>query len=106
MCGCMPDGVGRSGLDDLSLGHHGNPVGHVPHNPQVMRDKQVGQAELRLQVAQQVDHLGLDRHVESRNRLVAYQQARPQRKCPGDRHPTLSSSSSTLVSRDAALPMP
>ena len=33
---------------------------------------------------QQVDHLGLDRHVERRHRLVADDDLRPQRQRPGD----------------------
>ena len=37
----------------------------------VVGDEEIGQAELLLQVLQQVDHLGLDRHVERRHRLVA-----------------------------------
>ena len=37
----------------------------------IVGDEQVGEAELLLQVLQQVDHLRLDRHVERRHRLVA-----------------------------------
>src|SRR5450759_2576804 len=39
---------------------------------------------LALQVDQQVDHLGLDRDVERRDRLVAYDQARSERQRPRD----------------------
>ena len=41
-----------------------------------MRDEQVGQAELRAQALEQVEHLRLDQHVERRDRLVADDQRR------------------------------
>ena len=51
---------------------------------EVVRDEQVGQAELALQVAQQVDDLRLHRDVERRHRLVADDQARVERERAGD----------------------
>ena len=39
---------------------------------------------LALQVDQQIDHLRLDRDVERRDRLVAHDQARPERQRPRD----------------------
>ena len=89
---------------------------------QVVRDEQVGQAELVLQVHQQVDDLRLHRHVERRHRLVADDQARAaaraRARCRGAgagrrrtrtgyftiwsaRRPTLSNSAATR-SRDLA----
>ncbi len=50
--------------------HDADAIGDMLHHRQVMGDEQVGQAELILQVLQQVDHLRRDRHVERRNRLV------------------------------------
>ena len=58
-------------LHDPAEVHHRHPVGDVLHHRQVVRDEQVGQPELLLQVLQQVQDLGLDRHVERRDRLVA-----------------------------------
>ena len=49
-----------------------------------MRDEHVGEVELVLQVLEQVDDLGLDRHVERRDRLVGDDQLRAQRERPGD----------------------
>jgi len=43
----------------------------MSYDGQVVCDEEVGDAELRLQVAQQVEHLGLDRHVEGRHGLIA-----------------------------------
>ena len=45
------------------------------------------EAQLALEIGQQVHHLGLDRHVERRDRFVADQDARAQREGAGDAHP-------------------
>ena len=50
---------------------------------QVVRDKHVGQVELALEPLQQVQDLGLHRHVEGRDRLIAHDQLRPDRERPG-----------------------
>src|SRR5262249_11175732 len=49
-----------------------------------VRDEYVREVELPLQVVEEVDDLRLDRHVEGRHRLVAYDQLRPQRERAGD----------------------
>ena len=54
------------------------------YDRQVVADEQVGQAQIVLQVAHQVEDLGLDRYVERRGRLVAQDQVGPARQCPGD----------------------
>ena len=58
--------------------HHGDAVRDVLHDRQVVRDEQVGEVELLLQVLEQVEDLGLDRDVERRDRLVAHDQLGPQ----------------------------
>ena len=67
------DVVGIRDLDDLALVHHHHLVGDVLHDGQVVRDEDVGEPELGLQVLQQVQHLRLHGHVERRHRLVADQ---------------------------------
>ncbi len=49
-----------------------------------MRDEEEGHAELGLQIGQEVDHSGLDRHVQCRDGLVEHQQLGLERQCPGD----------------------
>ena len=71
-------------FDDVAEVHHGDAVADVAHHRQVVRDEQVGDAELGLQVHQQVDHLRLHRDVERRHRLVADDQLRVQRQRAGD----------------------
>ena len=55
-------------------------VADVADHRQVVRDEEVGEAELLLQVGQQVDDLRLDGHVERRHRLVADDQLGPERE--------------------------
>ncbi len=71
-------------FDDLAQVHHRDPVGDVAHHRQVVADEQVGQAELLLQVLQQVHDLRLDRHVQRRDRLVADDELGVQRQRAGD----------------------
>ena len=88
----MRVGVARRAVDLLGVGdlhdaaevHDGDAVGDVAHHGQVVRDEDVRQPELVLQVLQQVDHLRLDGHVERGHRLVADDQLGPQGDGPGD----------------------
>ena len=71
-------------LDETAEIHDGDAVRHMVHDREVVADEQVGQAEIVLQVAHQVEDLGLDRHVERRGRLVAQDQVRLAGERPGD----------------------
>ena len=51
---------------------------------EIVRDEQIREAELALQIDQQVDDLCLHRDVERRDRLVADDQFRPRRQRPRD----------------------
>src|SRR5258708_19735450 len=48
-------------LDDLAEIHDGDAVADTLDDCEVVGDEQIGKPELALQVAQQVDHLGLHR---------------------------------------------
>jgi len=63
--------VARAELDDLTDVHDGDAGRNVSHHREIVRDKQIGQSKLALQILEQVDHLRLNRDVESGNRLVA-----------------------------------
>src|SRR3954447_3783106 len=67
-------------LDDLAQVHHGHAVAHVPDDGQVVRDEDDREAELALEVAEEVEDLGLDRDVERRHRLVRDDQLRLERE--------------------------
>ncbi len=71
-------------LDDLAEVHHRDAVADVLHHRQVVGDEQVGQAELLAQVGEQVQDLGLDRHIERRDRLVADDELGLDRERAGD----------------------
>ncbi len=64
----------RGVLDHFRGVHHGHVVGHFGDDAQVVRDHQDRHAHLGLQLAQQVENLGLDGHVEGGGRLVGNQQ--------------------------------
>src|SRR4051812_49126212 len=79
------EGLAVRDLDDLAEVHHGHAVAHVPHDGEVVRDEHDRQPQLALEVAQQVQDLRLDRHVESGHRLVRDDQLRVERERA--RHP-------------------
>ena len=64
MIGVIVQGAGGSDLHDLPEVHHGHPVADVFHDRQVMGNEEHGQVELVLEIAQEVDDLGLDGDVE------------------------------------------
>ena len=68
--------VGRRIFDDAAEIHDRDLARDVPHDGQIVGDEQIGEAELLLQLLQQVDDLPLDRHVERGDRLVAHDDAR------------------------------
>ena len=61
----------RRELDDAAEIHHRDAVADVLDDREVVRDEEIRQAELRLQVHEQVDDLRLHRHVQRRDGLVA-----------------------------------
>src|SRR5450631_982709 len=67
-------------LDNAAEIHHGDAVADMGHDGEIMRDEQIRKIVLALQVDQQIDHLGLDRDVERQYRLVANDQAGPERQ--------------------------
>ena len=62
-----------------------DPVGHLAHHGEVVRDEQVGQAALAPQPVEQREDLRLDRHVQRAGRLVEHQQVGLERERAGDR---------------------
>ena len=80
----LEDRVDRAELDDPAEIHHQHPVADVAHDVEVVADEDIGQVELALQRAQQVEHLRLDRFVERRDRLVEDHHARLGGERAGD----------------------
>ena len=57
------------------------------YNAQIVGDEEIGQAVVSLQVFQQVDDLGLHRHIQRRCRLVQHNQIGLQGQRARDRDP-------------------
>ncbi len=74
-------------LDDAPEIHHGDAVAEMPHDRQIMRDEQIGQAQAVAQILEQVHDLRLDRHVERGHRLVADDEFRLERQRTRDPDP-------------------
>ena len=76
------DVLRRAGLHHRAAVHHGDAVGQPRDDADVVADQHGRDAELGLQLRQQVHDLGLDRGVEARGRLVGDQ----ERRLAGQRH--------------------
>ena len=63
--------VARRHLADPAEVHDHDPVADVTHHREVVRDEEIGEVELALEILEQVDDLRLDGDVERRHRLVA-----------------------------------
>ncbi len=77
---------GRSGLDDLALGHHADAVGDLADDAEVVGDEQHRHALAGLQLGEQFEDLRLHGDVERRRRLVGDQQFRLVGERHGDHH--------------------
>ena len=78
----------RVGRLDLSPGvHDHHAVGSAGDHPHVVRDQDDPHAELALEPVEQLQDLGLDRHVERGGGLVGDQQLRVAGEGHGDHHP-------------------
>ena len=56
--------LGGPGLDDATQVHHGRALRDLPNYGEIMRDEEVGEPSIALQVGEQIEHLRLHRHVE------------------------------------------
>ena len=84
--------LGKQGLrvcffHDSAQVHDRNPCGDVFDHGQVVADDDVGQAEFRAQVQQQVEDLRLHRNIQRRGRLIADHHVRAHDQRTGDGDP-------------------
>jgi hypothetical protein len=54
--------------------HHGDVIGQITHNPEIVSNEENGHAELLTQLAQQLDDLRLDRNVQRRRGFIGHQE--------------------------------
>ena len=76
--------LGGRELHDAAEVHHRDALAHVAHHGEVVGDEDDRQPEIALQVAQQVEDLGLDRDVQGGDGLVGDDQLGLQRDRAGD----------------------
>ena len=79
--------IARCLFDNLTEIHHCDFIAEMLHHSEIVRNKKVGQPILALQIAKQVENLGLDRDVEGRHGFVTNDKARPRRQRPRDADP-------------------
>ena len=60
----------RGLLHDLTEVHHGHPLREVADDAEIVRDEHVSEAELALQLRQQVQDLRPHRYIQRGHRLV------------------------------------
>ena len=87
MDGASEDPSHRPFLDHPAEIHHRDRIGHLGDDAEVMGDQHQGHADIVLQLPEQIENLGLDRHIERRRRFVGDDQLRPARQRHGDHHP-------------------
>ena len=78
------EGFGRREFDDATDIHHGEPIGDVLDDAEIVRDEEIADTEILLQILQQVEDLRLDRDVERGYRLVGDDKERVGHKSAGD----------------------
>ena len=84
MSGARRDLLGVADLEDFSAIHYCDAGGEVADHWHGMRDEEVGEAEVALELGQQVDDLGADADIEGGDRLVADDEFRAEREGAGD----------------------
>lgn len=67
----VEDFGGGAGLDEFASGHDQDGGAEVFDDGEVVRDEEVGEGELVLEILEEVDDLGLDGDIEGADRLVA-----------------------------------
>src|SRR6266511_838571 len=86
----------RGELHEVAEVHHRDAIGDVVHDAQVVRDEQVRELDLLLEIVEEVEDLRLDRHVERAHRLVEHEAFRADRERARDAD-TLSLAAAELV---------
>ena len=79
--------LSRPHLDEFPQIHHSDSRCHVPQDRNAVRSKQVGHAELLLQVEEEIEDLRLHGNVERRHRLIGHHESRFQGQCPRHGNP-------------------
>jgi hypothetical protein len=65
MLGLPVDDVARAHLHDLAEVHNRDAIRQVQDHVEIVGDEEIGEAEAEAEIHQEVQHLSLDRDVES-----------------------------------------
>ena len=76
----------RADLHDPAEVEHHDAIGHDLHDGKIMADEHHRQAETVLELGEEVQHLGLDRHIERGHRFVRHDEPRIGRERAGNRN--------------------
>src|SRR4051794_3586129 len=71
---------------DVAEVHNSDAIRNMPHDCEIVRDEKISETKARLKVFEQVDDLRLDRDIECRHRLVAYDERRLHRERSRNAH--------------------
>ena len=77
----------RALFKQISEIHHADAVGDIPDDADIVRDEQIGQIFLLLQIQQQIDDLRLDGDIKRGDRLIADDKFRVQDQRAGNSDP-------------------
>src|SRR6202051_3779183 len=80
----LRDLIGVADLDDFSPVHYGDAGGEIAYHWHGMRDEKVGQAEVALQLGQQVHDLCAHADIERGDWFVAHDEIWPEGESAGD----------------------
>ena len=87
MQGIVEHRFGRSDFHHLAQIHDHDPIAQQPHHVEIVRDKEVGHAQLASQVVEELQNPGLYGDVEGRGRLVQDEHSRLKGNGTGNVHP-------------------
>ena len=74
-------------LDDLAAAHDDDTVAEAAHHREIMADEGHGEIHLRPQIHEQIEDLGLARHVEAGDDLISEDETRLERHRAGNADP-------------------
>ncbi len=83
----LEDVLRRSKFHNLAKVHHAERVRNVFHDGQIVRNEQIRESKLLLQIRKQVENLRLNGAIQCGNRLVANHKLRLERERPRNRNP-------------------
>lgn len=87
MDGVVDDPVPLAEFDEAAPAHDRDPVAEVADHSDIVADEEIREPLALLEVLEQIDDLGLDRHVKSAGRLVTDNERRPERQGARDGDP-------------------